>query len=63
MAEAPQHWYAKMNDEIAQMAGPQLVVPVLKSMGPASVKVCVLLRKDRPAEAIALIPARRDSCG
>jgi putative oxidoreductase len=21
MAEAPQHWYAKMNDEIAQMAG------------------------------------------
>jgi len=25
-----------------------MVVPMLKEMGPASVKVCVLLRKDRP---------------
>lgn len=37
-------------DDILDSGGTlKLVVPVLQSMGPASVKVCVLLRKDRPA--------------
>jgi len=36
-------------DDILDSGGTlKLVVPVLQSMGPASVKVCVLLRKDRP---------------
>ena len=37
-------------DDILDSGGTlQLVVPLLRSMGPASVKSCVLLRKDRPA--------------
>lgn len=37
-------------DDILDSGGTlKLVVPVLESMGPASVKVCVLLRKDRQA--------------
>ena len=36
-------------DDILDSGGTlRLVVPILKEMGPASVKVCVLLRKDRP---------------
>ncbi|MDB5321569.1 MAG: hypoxanthine phosphoribosyltransferase [Phycisphaerales bacterium] len=37
-------------DDILDSGGTlRMVVPMLKEMGPASVKVCVLLRKDRPA--------------
>jgi hypoxanthine phosphoribosyltransferase len=37
-------------DDILDSGGTvRLVVPMLKEMGPASVKVCVLLRKDRPS--------------
>src|SRR5947209_16699822 len=37
-------------DDILDSGGTlKLVVPILQSMGPASVKTCVLLRKDRPA--------------
>jgi hypoxanthine phosphoribosyltransferase len=37
-------------DDILDSGGTvRMVVPMLQSMGPASVKVCVLLRKSRPA--------------
>ena len=37
-------------DDILDSGGTvRLVVPMLKEMGPASVKACVLLRKDRPS--------------
>jgi hypoxanthine phosphoribosyltransferase len=37
-------------DDILDSGGTvQLVVPILHELGAASVKVCVLLRKDRPA--------------
>jgi hypoxanthine phosphoribosyltransferase len=37
-------------DDILDSGGTlKLVVPMLQELGPASVKICVLLRKDRPA--------------
>ena len=37
-------------DDILDSGGTlRLVVPLIREMGPASVKVCVLLRKDRPS--------------